>query len=439
MCNDLAFYTTDPDQIDRLFRQSGLMRDKWDEKHFSDGRTYGQATIQKALADTQNHYNGKLTESLKPINGDYVGPLNWDGTPEDDGKKRLKIVSLEDIEAQRADYLIYPYFPRGKLTIVGGVSGSTKTWFVLSVAAILSNGGLFISEDPHFVKRQPGISIYQTKENDYNTDIRPRLDKLGADVSKIVMIDERNADGMGDSLSLSDNRIAEACEILHPYMIVFDPIQSYLGANVDMHKANEVRPILDNLIDIAKRYNCAVVLISHMSKMTTASALDRLLGSSDFRNAARSILIVGSDPQDKNSRIVAHAKNSLGVCGQSIRYHIDENSGVVYDGFCELTDDEIVQPVRTGQRGRPADAIGEAITQLEMLFDGRDAVPYDEIQTLQTLGCFSKRTMYGARRQLELKSAAIGQPPDRKSWWVRPHVNVNSFLAEKKKELEDSC
>lgn len=58
LCNDLAFYSTDFDQVDRLFRQSALMRDKWDEKHYADGRTYGQATVQKALADTVTHYQG---------------------------------------------------------------------------------------------------------------------------------------------------------------------------------------------------------------------------------------------------------------------------------------------------------------------------------------------------------------------------------------------
>jgi primase-polymerase (primpol)-like protein len=46
LCNALAFWTGgDAARIDRLFRQSGLMRPKWDKAHYSDGRTYGQATI----------------------------------------------------------------------------------------------------------------------------------------------------------------------------------------------------------------------------------------------------------------------------------------------------------------------------------------------------------------------------------------------------------
>jgi primase-polymerase (primpol)-like protein len=49
LCAHLAWYSKDPDQIDRLFRRSGLMRDKWDERHFADGRTYGEVTISKVM------------------------------------------------------------------------------------------------------------------------------------------------------------------------------------------------------------------------------------------------------------------------------------------------------------------------------------------------------------------------------------------------------
>ncbi|NOQ14240.1 MAG: hypothetical protein GQ583_07155, partial [Methyloprofundus sp.] len=45
LCNLLAFYTKDSSQIDRIFRDSMRMRDKWDKPHYSGGETYGQHTI----------------------------------------------------------------------------------------------------------------------------------------------------------------------------------------------------------------------------------------------------------------------------------------------------------------------------------------------------------------------------------------------------------
>jgi putative DNA primase/helicase len=61
LCQMLAFWTgKDEARMDRLFRQSGLMRPKWDEKHYSDGKTYGQGVIQGAIENTTETYTGTL-------------------------------------------------------------------------------------------------------------------------------------------------------------------------------------------------------------------------------------------------------------------------------------------------------------------------------------------------------------------------------------------
>ena len=57
LCRLLAFYTQDAAQLDRIYRGSGLFRDKWDEKHGAD--TYGARTIEKALSGTTERYSGK--------------------------------------------------------------------------------------------------------------------------------------------------------------------------------------------------------------------------------------------------------------------------------------------------------------------------------------------------------------------------------------------
>jgi putative DNA primase/helicase len=57
LCSLLAFWTGgDARQMDRLFRDSGLMREKWDEQHFADGSTYGEKTIERAIAGTSEFY-----------------------------------------------------------------------------------------------------------------------------------------------------------------------------------------------------------------------------------------------------------------------------------------------------------------------------------------------------------------------------------------------
>lgn len=56
-CNALAFYTRkNAAQMDEVFRTSGLMRPKWDEKHSGSGKTYGEMTIEKAISGCKVEY-----------------------------------------------------------------------------------------------------------------------------------------------------------------------------------------------------------------------------------------------------------------------------------------------------------------------------------------------------------------------------------------------
>ncbi len=65
-CNMLAFWTgRDFDQMDRIFRASGLMREKWTEKHGIN--TYGDITITKAIDDCSNIYEPPETRDFNHI------------------------------------------------------------------------------------------------------------------------------------------------------------------------------------------------------------------------------------------------------------------------------------------------------------------------------------------------------------------------------------
>jgi len=75
LCALLAFWTGgDETQIDRLFRESGLMREKWDERHFADGSTYGEKTIERVLAGTTEFYEPPRTEATAASADDAPKP-----------------------------------------------------------------------------------------------------------------------------------------------------------------------------------------------------------------------------------------------------------------------------------------------------------------------------------------------------------------------------
>ena len=125
-------------------------------------------------------------------------------------------------------------------------------------------------------------------------------------------------------------------------LIVLDPIQAYLGDGVDMHRANEVRPVLKRVAAMAERTGCAVILIGHMNKAQGLKSGYRGLGSIDFRAAARSVLVVGRLKEDPTVRVVAQDKNSLAPEGKSIAFLLDGEHGFQWKGACDLSVDDVL-------------------------------------------------------------------------------------------------
>lgn len=339
------------------------------------------------------------------------------------------LVPMTTVEPKEASYLISPYLPRGMLAIMGGVSGSGKTYLALSWAAAISNGQRLPFQTWTSPAPPSGYVYYFTQENDPNIIIRPRLDLLGADLSKILI--QASNGTTYDRLTLNDPRLEIAAGQYPPTMIIFDPIQSYLGGVVDMNKAERVRPVLDWLGDYAKRHDCTIVLVSHMSKpgKGESSALDRLLGSSDFRNAARSIIVVGRDPEDRKTRVFAHGKNSIGVPGESQKYHIS-GAGVTYDGPCDLTADDIIKH-SAAARNKPAVTLTNAMQLLQNLMEPDGYASLEDVEKLQAVAGIAKSTLYDARKELAIRSVSIGQPPNRKTWWLRYDVDAEKFKQDK--------
>lgn len=301
-------------------------------------------------------------------------------------ERKVEIVSMSQVALQEVQWLLKPYIPFGKITIIQGNPGEGKTTFALRLAAACSTGQAFPGKEIS----EPINVIYQTAEDGLGDTVKPRLMEAGADQDRILNIVEDHA-----SLNLLDERIERAIHQTGAKLLIMDPIQGYLGDRIDMNRANEIRTVLKNVSAVAERTGCAIVLIGHLNKASGASSAYRGLGSIDFRAAARSVLLVGRMKKDVHTRVVVHDKSSLAPEGKSFAFGLGDDFGFRWlDGYESVTAEELLS-------GTGAETKTSAAEELirDMLSDG-DTVPADEIfRAAENLG-ISRRTVNEAKKNI---------------------------------------
>lgn len=246
-------------------------------------------------------------------------------------KNILKLHTFDEVEIKEIEWLWKPYLPKGKLCIIEGEPGSGKTTIVLQIAALLTKGlDLPFGEDNEIY--EPMNVIYQTAEDGYDDTIVPRFIEADGDLKKMYFINDDEI-----PLSMLDQRIEEAILQTNAGLFILDPIQAYLGSKVNMNMANEVRPLLKNLGDIAARTNCCIVLIGHFNKNSKDKAINRLSGTIDFMAACRSALIVTQYGKDKEQRNVIHLKSSLSYAGDNFCFYLRKDEGFTWGEIITLS------------------------------------------------------------------------------------------------------
>lgn len=263
----------------------------------------------------------------------------------------VKIIRMSDVELTPVDWLWKPYLPFGKLSVLQGNPGEGKTYFAMHLAAACTNGKLL----PNMERIEPFNVIYQTAEDGLGDTVKPRLIEAGADLDRVLVIDDSDV-----QLTLSDERIEKAIIENNARLVIIDPIQAYLGADVDMNRANEVRPIFMRLGQVAQRTGCAILLIGHLNKAAGMQSLQRGLGSIDIAAAVRSVMFIGKLKHDPTMRILTHEKSSLAPPGASLAFSLGNEGGFRWVGEYDITADEMlsgIEPQRETKTQQAKDLI----------------------------------------------------------------------------------
>lgn len=354
----------------------------------------------------------RFLPQAKDWNEDLINERN--GLPTDDyvtigikkpknSPKSVPMICMNDVEQTEVDWLWYPYIPFGKLTIVQGNPGEGKTFFAVQLAAACTNQKFLPDMEPF----EPFNMIFQTAEDGLGDTVKPRLVSSGADLQRVLVIDDSD-----NPLTLADDRIEKAIRENNARLMVIDPLQAFLGANVDMNRANEVRPVFRKLADIAQYTGCAIVMIGHLNKASGTQSTYRGLGSIDIAAVVRSILFVGKVKDDPTTRVIVHEKSSLAPPGQALAFSLGDQKGFRWIGAYDISAEDLL----AGGDGTKAELKQEQAMKLiyEFLSDGRE-VSVAELNKEAIERGISERTVRMVRNSMKdkLESERRG-----KDWWI---------------------
>lgn len=307
-----------------------------------------------------------------------------------DNKAELHLINMADVKATEIKWLWYPYIPYGKITIIQGDPGEGKTTLVLNLAALLSKGEKLPESEE---KSDPINIIYQTAEDGLSDTVKPRLIAANADDERITVIDESKLE-----LSLTDERLEQAIIETKAKLVILDPLQAYIGANVDMHRANEIRPVMKHLAEVAQRQQCAVVLIGHLNKAIGMKSSYRGLGSIDIPASARSVLLVGRIKDNPTVRVMAQVKSSLAPEGEPIAFELNKETGFRFIGKYDISIDDLLNGVATTSKLEQAEKLLR-----DMLSDG-SSIKQKQLQQQAKIRNISERTLNEAKKNLGVRS-----------------------------------
>jgi len=334
---------------------------------------------------------------------------------------RLTLTTLSEIEEREVEWLWEPYLPLGEMVIVAGAGKAGKSTLLAAICSAVTRGDPLELESGkgYHARREPGAVVLLSAEDDAAKVLKKRFRALGGDQLRVYLPKLEDADGLPQALTLDQlATINTLLERTKAHLLVIDPLQSFLGANVDMHRVNEVRPILDGLATIASAHNCCLVVICHFTKDGNTDPVNRIIGSADLVNRARSVMIIGRDHPGED-RAIVHERCNYSREGPSIGFTLGDNAenGVFqWLGRVDVTSEDLY-----GKQGAEKKEIAQEARKF--LREATRGGPVPSKATMKDGGeaGISSRALKDARRALGIEAKKIGNvwqlvPPEDASW-----------------------
>ena len=322
------------------------------------------------------------------------------------------------IVPEKVEWLWDGFIASGRLTGLVGYPGLGKSQVGIDLAARVSTGRDFPGGAAN--GKAGHVLILSAEDNPADT-IVPRLIAAGADRSRIHIV-KAIRDGDGErpfNLSVDLDQLEREYDLTRVKLLVIDPVGSYLGS-ANRNSGGDVRTILDRLASFAAKHGLAALAVSHLNKSTGASAITRIIGSTEWVAVPRAVFLV-TEEAGTDRRLFLPLKNNLAPDRVGYAFRIEnkivadgiKTSAVVWDPDpVTTTADEALAAAAKNKK-----ASSTAMDFLEQLL--RDG-PVDQSEAVR-LGAeagFTEKNLRMARENLGVKSKKEGFGAEGKWVWV---------------------
>lgn len=319
------------------------------------------------------------------------------------------VTTLADVTPERVEWLWEGRLPAGKLTVVDGDPGVGKSTLALGIAATISVGGRWFDGS----QAPLGDVLLLSGEDGLADTVRPRLDAAGADSTRIHaltgvrFLHEDGVRGERDPDLGDISAIEAAIRANNVRLVIVDVLMAFLPRGVDSHKDQDVRAVLRRLKDLAEQTGAAVLLLRHLNKGGSNTALYRGGGSIGIVGAARMGYLAVKDPDDPARVILAATKCNVAELPTSVAYRLTgTDNGAARVEWLEETDhtaDDL-----TGQRGlgdaEERDAASEFLTDYIRQHGGEAGAKEATDALIAAFGPMSKPTIKRLRDRAGIRT-----------------------------------
>lgn len=396
-----------------------LKRSVWNK--FAGRRTEDtqlRRELEKVYTEQFSAQKPKGAEKRHDIKGDRE--YQHDDDDEEDTEKRFKFLPMSRVKPEKLDFLWYPYLVRGELSLLEGDPGLGKSYMAQMICGAIATGQAL-----PFAKRNDktppahGPVVYFDIENSAGTVTAVRLKHNGfKDLDNYYQIEVPFSIDDEDAL----DEIYEHLEAIKPSIVVFDTLNTYIG-RADTHKASEVTQAFGQFKKIASDFNCAVLVLRHLTK-GAGSAMYRGQGSIAFSGLARVVMSCGVDPEDSDTRAMAITKINFAKPPQAVTFRIEERpndrSQFIWGDYVNLSSQQIMD---AASASRAEGTVGQTLQDVMEFLEkelSKGPIPGDKLARMAEKRSYPRKMLERAADKLGINRERKGTGPSRDNEWKLP-------------------